>query len=319
MTDRTRMPVPRQEPDAGTHSEPVLTPRAGTITLAATPIGNVADASPRLRAALERADVVAAEDTRRLLNLAQRLGVGVGGRIVALHEHNERERAPELIEAARSGASVVVVSDAGMPSVSDPGYRLVVAAAEADVPVTVAPGPSAVLTALALSGLASDRFTFEGFVPRRPGERRRSLAALAGEERTMIFFDSPRRVHGTLVAMAEAFGMRRRAALCRELTKTYEEVLRGTLSDLVAATTGEVRGEVVVVIAGTRAVTADPRVAAAEVLDLVDGGMRLKAAATEVAERLGLRPNQVYRAALTLRDAPAGGHRGRTAADPDDA
>ena len=224
--------------------------------MAATPIGNTGDASARLRAGLERADVVAAEDTRRLRALARRLDVRVGGRLLALHEHNERVRTAELLEEARAGRSVLVVSDAGMPSVSDPGYRLVVAAADAGVPVTVAPGPSAVLTALVVSGLASDRFTFEGFLPRREGERRRALEALAAERRTMIFFESPRRVHQTLGAMAEVFGVRRRAALCRELTKTHEEVRRAVLGELVEATVGSVLGEVVIVVAGAPAAPA---------------------------------------------------------------
>ena len=305
MTDRVPCLPPARDGDeqAPARTDPSLVPRAGTITLAATPIGNVGDASPRLRAALERADVVAAEDTRRLLNLAQRLRVRVGGRIVAFHEHNERQRAPELIEAARGGASVVVVSDAGMPSVSDPGYRLVVAADEAGTPVTVAPGPSAVLTALALSGLASDRFTFEGFVPRRPGELRRTLEALTTEERTMIFFDSPRRVHRTLTAMAQILGAKRPAALCRELTKTYEEVRRATLGELVELTAGEVLGEVVIVVAGAPPTAPDPTEAATEALGLADGGARLKDAAGQVAGRTGLRPNEVYRTALALRAA----------------
>ena len=277
-------------------------PRRGAITLAATPIGNAGDASARLRAGLERADVVAAEDTRRLLALAQRLGVRVGGRLLALHEHNERARAAELIDRARAGGSVLVVSDAGMPSVSDPGYRLVVAAADAGVPVTVAPGPSAVLAALAVSGLASDRFTFEGFPPRRAGEQRRALEALAEERRTMVFFESPRRAHRTLTAMAQVFGAQRRAALCRELTKTHEEVRRASLGELVEESADAVLGEVVIVVAGASAVAADPLLAAREALRLADGGMRLKAAAGQAAGRVGLRPNEVYRAALALRD-----------------
>ncbi|MCL3776809.1 MULTISPECIES: 16S rRNA (cytidine(1402)-2'-O)-methyltransferase [unclassified Actinomyces] len=278
-------------------------PRSGVITLAATPIGHTGDASARLRAALAHADLVAAEDTRRLLNLAQRLGVHVSGRVLAFHEHNERERAAELIEAARAGRSVLMVSDAGMPSVSDPGYRLVVAATEAGVPVTVAPGPSAVLTALALSGLASDRFCFEGFLPRKPGEQRRALEALAEERRTMVFFESPRRVHQTLTVMAQVLGASRRAALCRELTKTYEEVRRATLGELVASTTGEVLGEIVLVVAGVQPVAADPQEVAREALALADDGMRLKAAAAQAAREAGLRANEVYRAALALRGA----------------
>ena len=275
-------------------------PLPGQILLAATPIGNSADASARLRAALEHADVVAAEDTRRLLNLAARLGLSVGGRVVAFHEHNERARTPELIEAARAGSSVLVVSDAGMPSVSDPGYRLVVAAVAAEVRVSVAPGPSAVLTALALSGLATDRFCFEGFVPRRAGERRRTLEALAEERRTMVFFESPRRTHDTLAAMARAFGEDRPAALCRELTKTHE-VVRGSLEQLVEVSSGQVLGEVVLVVAGARPEPADPHQAALAALALAQEGVRLKEAAARVAGESGLRPNEVYRAALALR------------------
>ena len=299
---RASRAVASRPADPSTGPDRCDAPRRGAITLAATPIGNAGDASARLRTGLERADVVAAEDTRRLLALAQRRGVRVGGRLLALHEHNERARAAELIDQARAGRSVLVVSDAGMPSVSDPGYRLVVAAADAGVPVTVAPGPSAVLAALAVSGLASDRFTFEGFLPRRAGEQRRALAALAAERRTMVFFESPRRAHRTLTAMAEIFGAQRRAVLCRELTKTHEEVRRATLGALVEVTAASVLGEVVIVVAGAPAAPADPRAGAQEALELADGGMRLKAAAAQVAERVGLRPNQVYRAALSLRD-----------------
>mgnify|MGYP003087307291 FL=1 len=279
--------------------------RAGTITLAATPIGNVSDASHRLRCALEQADLIAAEDTRRLRALAQRLDVETRGRVIAFHEHNERDRAPELLEAARDGRRVLVVSDAGMPSVSDPGYRLVQAAVQVQVPVTVAPGPSAVLAALALSGLASDRFCFEGFLPRKPGERRRALESLATQERTMIFLESPRRVHDALVAMAEVLGGERPAALCRELTKTHEEVLRAPLAELVRATADGVLGEVVLVVAGAEPVAASPQDAARRALALAESGMRLKAAAAQAAGEAGLRPNEVYRAALELRDATA--------------
>ena len=259
--------------------------RGGTITLAATPIGNTTDASQRLRCALEQADLIAAEDTRRLRALTQRLGVEPHGRVIAFHEHNERERAAELLEAARAGLRVLVVSDAGMPSVSDPGYRLVRAAVRAQVPVTVAPGPSAVLTALALSGLASDRFCFEGFLPRKPGERRRALESLA--------------------AMAEVLGGERPAALCRELTKTHEQVLRAPLVELVRATADGVLGEVVLVVAGAEPVAASPQDAARRALALAESGMRLKAAAAQAAGEAGLRPNEVYRAALELRDATA--------------
>ena len=276
--------------------------RGGTITLAATPIGNVSDASLRLRRALEQADLIAAEDTRRLRSLAQRLDVEPRGRVIAFHEHNERERAAELLEAARAGLRVLVVSDAGMPSVSDPGYRLVQAAVREQVPVTVAPGPSAVLTALALSGLASDRFCFEGFLPRKPGERCRALESQAGPERTMIFQESPRRVHDSLAVMAEVLGGERPAALCRELTKTHEQVLRGSLAELTRATADGVLGEVVLVVAGAEPLVASPEAAARKALALAEAGMRLKTAAAQAAGEGGLRPNEVYRAALELRD-----------------
>lgn len=275
--------------------------RPGVITLAATPIGNAADASARLRAALGGAGLIAAEDTRRLWALAQRLGVEITGRVVSLHEHNERQRAGELIEAARAGQGVLVVSDAGMPSVSDPGYRLVRAAVEAGVEVSVAPGPSAVLSALALSGLASDRFCFEGFLPRRAGERRRAITALSAEERTMVLFESPRRVHETVTMMAQILGQDRPAALCRELTKTHEEVRRATLGELARSTEAGVLGEVVLVVAGARPEAADPREAARAALSLADQGLRLKDAAGQAARAAGLRPNEVYREALALR------------------
>lgn len=286
-------------------SAPGSLPAPGTITLAATPIGNAYDASPRLVAALAHADLVAAEDTRRVLALASRLNVRVGGRLVSVHEHNEQSRAPELVRAAQQGKSVVLVTDAGMPSVSDPGYRLVSAAAAAGVPVTAAPGPSAVLTALALSGLASDRFCFEGFLPRKSGEQRRHLLGLAEETRTMVFFESPRRVHQSLSAMAQVLGADRPAAMCRELTKTYEQVLRATLGQLVEATSAEVLGEVVLVVAGAGPKPVDLQQAGVQALSLSDTGTRLKDAAAQVARQTGLRTNEVYRAALAARDTEA--------------
>ena len=295
MSDATS--CPQSDDGAG---PPALRP--GAITLAATPIGTMGDVTDRLRHALAAADIIAAEDTRRLRALAQRAGVRVVARLVSFHEHNERDRAAQLVSAARDGARVLVVSDAGMPSVSDPGYRLVVAADGAGVPVTVVPGPSAVLTALALSGLATDRFCFEGFPPRRPGERGRVLRSLAREPRTLIFFESPRRVHDTLTDMVGAFGAGRRAALCRELTKTHEDVRRATLGELAALTDGGALGEIVLVVAGADRADADPAGAAREALALAGEGMRLKTAAGVAARAAGLRPNEVYRAALELRD-----------------
>ena len=206
----------------------------GVLVLAGTPIGNVEDAPPALGRALATADIVAAEDTRRLRRLASALGVYVGGRVVSYFEANETARTPELVEALLGGARVLLISDAGMPSVSDPGYRLVAAAVAAGVQVTVVPGPSAVLAALAVSGLPVDRFCFEGFLPRRAGERTRRLAELAAERRTLVFYESRHRLPATLAAMRDAFGEQRRGAVCRELTKTHEEVRRGPLGELAS-------------------------------------------------------------------------------------
>ena len=275
----------------------------GKLVLAATPIGNTEDASPHLRRLLAEAEVVAAEDTRRLRALAARLGVVIGGRVVSYHEHNEAGRAGELLDVVAAGGTVVVVTDAGMPSVSDPGFRVVAAAVDAGLQVTAAPGPSAVLTALALSGLPTDRFCFEGFPPRKPGERARALAALATERRTLIFFEAPHRLAATLGAMADAFGADRPAAVCRELTKTYEEVLRGPLAELVAwAGAGEVRGEIAVVVGGAvghgSATTQD---LVAEVLARADAGERLKDAVAEVAEAARVPKRELYAAALAAR------------------
>ncbi len=223
---------------------------AGVLVLAGTPIGDYADAAPRLAAELAKADVVAAEDTRRFRRLASGLGVEVPGRVLSYFEGNEAGRTPELLDALLGGARVLLVTDAGMPSVSDPGYRLVAAAVEAGIRVTVVPGPSAVLAALAVSGLPVDRFCFEGFLPRKAGERRARLAELAAESRTCVFFEAPHRLAESLAAMAEAFGADRRAAVCRELTKTYEEVRRGGLAELAAWAAEGVRGEITVVVDG---------------------------------------------------------------------
>ncbi|QTE28925.1 16S rRNA (cytidine(1402)-2'-O)-methyltransferase [Pengzhenrongella sicca] len=274
----------------------------GRLVLAATPIGDVEDASLRLRRLLAEADVVAAEDTRRLRALAARMGVAVGGRIVSCHEHNEAERADELLDVVRGGGTVLVVTDAGMPSVSDPGFRLVAAAVEAGLPVTAAPGPSAVLTALALSGLPTDRFCFEGFPPRKPGEQARAFAELADERRTLIFFESPRRLAATLAVMAAAFGAARPAAVCRELTKTYEEVVRLPLGELAAwSAAGEMLGEIAIVVAGAPARTASVADVVGEVLTRTDGGEHLKSVVAEVAEAAGVSKRELYAAALERR------------------
>ncbi len=267
------------------------------IILAATPIGNLGDASRRLVEALESASVVAAEDTRTAQRLLAALGVANRPRLIALHEHNERERAVELVELAR-GEDLLVLSDAGMPTVSDPGYALVTAAVAAGVEVTAIPGPSAVVTALAVSGLPTDRFTFEGFVPRKPGERRAWLSALSTEPRTMVFFEAPTRVAATLEAMAEAFGLDRRAAVCRELTKLHEEVARGTLAELVAWAADGVRGEIVIVVAGAEARGIPFPDAVAQVRELVRNGTRLKDAAAEVSAHTGHSRRELYQHAL---------------------
>ena len=267
------------------------------LVLAATPIGRVADASPRLAEELATADVVAAEDTRRLRRLASDLGVEVGGRVVSYFEGNESARTAQLLEALEGGERVVLVTDAGMPSVSDPGYRLVAAAVAADVPVTAVPGPSAVLTALAVSGLPVDRFCFEGFLPRKGGERSRRLAELAAEPRTMVFFESPHRTGAALSAMAGAFGDDRPAAVCRELTKTYEEVRRGPVGDLAEWAADGVRGEVTIVVAGAAPVTAastDPASLRSAVAALVDDGLTRKDAIAAVAKQAGLPRREVY-------------------------
>jgi 16S rRNA (cytidine1402-2'-O)-methyltransferase len=273
----------------------------GMLVLAGTPIGDPTDASPRLVAELARADLVAAEDTRRLSRLTSALGVKVNGRVLSYHEHNEAARTGELVEAVRAGSRVLLVTDAGMPSVSDPGYRLVAAVVAAGLRVTAVPGPSAVLTALALSGLPVDRFCFEGFLPRKAGERARALAGLAGELRTMVFFEAPHRLAVTLAAMAEAFGADRPAAVCRELTKTYEEVRRGPLAELVVWAEGEVRGEITVVVAGAPAVAADPAAALVAVRERVAAGERLKDAVAAVAGPAGLPKRELYAAALAAR------------------
>lgn len=272
------------------------------LILAATPIGQVADASSRLGEALATADVVAAEDTRRLKRLTSDLGIEIKGRVVSYFEGNEERRTPELAAMLRDGLTVVLVTDAGMPSVSDPGYRLVVAAIEADIGVTAIPGPSAVLTALAVSGLPVDRFCFEGFPPRKAGERTTAFTELVSERRTMVFFESPHRTEATLRSMADVFGASRPAAVCRELTKTYEEVARGGLAELVEWAAGQVqgiRGEVTIVVGGA---PADARTYTAEDLKALVAerqaeGLSRKDAVEQVAGETGARKKDVYDAA----------------------
>jgi 16S rRNA (cytidine1402-2'-O)-methyltransferase len=269
----------------------------GVLVLAATPIGRLADAPPRLAEELSGADVVAAEDTRRLRRLAAELGVTIAGRIVSYFEGNEAARTPALVEALLAGERVVLATDAGMPSVSDPGYRLVAAAVERGITVTAVPGPSAVLTALAVSGLPVDRFCFEGFLPRKAGERSRRLATLAAEERTMVFFEAPHRTAAALAAMAEAFGTDRAGAVCRELTKTYEEVRRGGLAELAAWADDGVRGEVTIVVTGATpaaALDSDPESLRAAVAELEAAGTPRKEAIVEVARLAGVPKREVY-------------------------
>ena len=270
------------------------------IILAATPIGNLGDASRRLIEVLENAEIVAAEDTRTTQRLLQALQIANRPRLVALHDHNEKHKAAELAELA-SEQDLVVVSDAGMPAISDPGYGLVAAAVERGVTVTAIPGPSAALMALAISGLPTDRFTFEGFLPRKPGERRQQLRMLASEPRTMIFFESPARLASSLADLGGAFGADRRIAVCRELTKLYEEVRRGTADELVAWAEQGVKGEIVIVVEGAAPVAVSAEDALAQVQALVASGTRLKDATAEVAAATGLSSRDLYQAALAAR------------------
>ncbi|NUS73000.1 MAG: 16S rRNA (cytidine(1402)-2'-O)-methyltransferase [Corynebacteriales bacterium] len=275
----------------------------GTLILAATPLGNIDDASSHLREVLATAQVIAAEDTRRLRRLARDLDISISGRIISFYDANEQARVPELLEALHSGDTVVVATDAGMPSVSDPGYRLVNAAIEAGIGITCAPGPSAVTTALALSGLPCDRFCFEGFLPRKPGERRRALEELVAEKRTQVFFEAPHRAEASLTAMAEVFGAERRAAVCRELTKTYEEIKRGTLAELAQWARDGVRGELTIVVAGaaTAHIEVTPDALAEEVAVLADSGLTRKEAMQEVARAHGMTRRAVYDAVLAAK------------------
>lgn len=269
------------------------------IILGATPIGNLGDASRRLVETLERVAVVAAEDTRVTGQLLRGLGIENRPRLVALHEHNERERSAELVELARDD-DVLVLSDAGTPTVSDPGYALVEAAIAADVTVTALPGPSAVVMALSVSGLPTDRFAFEGFLPRR--SRVAALAPLAGDPRTLVFFESPHRVADSLRDLAQAFGSDRRAAVCRELTKLYEEVARGTLAELAERFAEGARGEIVVVVEGApERAAADLPTAVVTVLEMAAGGIRLKEAAADVAAATGLSTRDLYEAAIRAK------------------
>jgi 16S rRNA (cytidine1402-2'-O)-methyltransferase len=271
------------------------------LVIAATPIGNPDDASPRLRRALEEADVIAAEDTRRLHRLASTLGVTIRGRVVAVYDAVERGRAAALLDEVAEGGTVLLVTDAGMPVVSDPGYVLVTEAVARGLPLAVLPGPSAVTAAVAVSGVAAERFCFEGFLPRRGADRRARLAALAQDPRALVAFESPRRLPAALADLAAAFGAERHAAVCRELTKTYEEVRRGSLTELAAwAAANEVLGEITLVIAGAERVAAEvvPDLLRDEVAAQVARGSSQRDAVDAVAALHGLSRRQVYEVVL---------------------
>ena len=278
---------------------------AGRLVLAATPIGNSGDASPRLLHALATADVIAAEDTRRLLNLAAALGVTVGGSVVSYFDGNEVERTPQLLQRIDAGATVLLVSDAGMPLVSDPGHRLITAALAAGAQVDALPGPSAVTTALALSGLPVERFTFEGFLSRRAGERRNQLSALREERRAMVFFEAPHRLCDTLSDAIEVFGAERLCAVCRELTKTHQEVVRGTLAEVAARfAEDEPRGEITLVLAGrTAPLAADlsPEDIVERVHEEQAAGLSASAASAAVAKLVGMPRQVVYEMVLAAK------------------
>lgn len=294
-----------------------------------TPIGNLSDASPRMRSTLAEASVIAAEDTRTLAKLVAGLGIDHTARVISVHDHNEAKRAAEVVAAIAAGQHVALVTDAGMPAVSDPGYRVVAACVAAGQQVTVVPGPSAAIAALAVSGLPSHRFTFAGFLPRKAGELRRTLEPLRHDTATHIFFESPKRISTSLGIIAEVLGAERDMVICRELTKLHEEILRGTTGELAATVTQPLRGEVAVVIAGAGAsgdtrtpgevrttrtqgethntrgeVHRDARMdihvsqehVVADMLRLIDGGMRTKAAATEVARWYGISTRHAYEA-----------------------
>ncbi len=270
----------------------------GRLVLVGAPLGNVGDASTRLRETLAAADVIAAEDTRRLHRLARDLDITVTAKVVSYFEGNEERRTPDLVEALRGGATVAIVTDGGMPSVSDPGYRLVRAALDAGIAITAAPGPSAVTTALALSGLPCDRYCFEGFLPRTGSHRRSRLRELAAEPRTLVFFEAPHRIAGALADLSATFGADRAAAVCRELTKTYEEVRRGSLGELAAwATDGETRGEITLVVAGAVATPAEPPdddELRAAVAQREAAGVTRRDAIAEVATEYNLKKRDVY-------------------------
>ncbi|GAB3209821.1 16S rRNA (cytidine(1402)-2'-O)-methyltransferase [Nocardia tengchongensis] len=275
----------------------------GRLVLAATPMGDIGDASQRLRDALSTADIVAAEDTRRTRSLAKALDLEISGRVVSFYDHVETARIPMLLEEIAAGKTVLLVTDAGMPSVSDPGYRMVAACVERDLPITCLPGPSAVTTALALSGLPVERFCFDGFPPRKSGQRKEWLRTLTSEARAVVFFEAPHRLADCLADAVEVLGPNRRAAVCRELTKTYEEVVRGTLSELAAWAVEGARGEITVVLEGAQPVSAAPADLVGQVEALIASGLRLKDACAEVSAATGASRRELYDAVLAARSA----------------
>ena len=270
------------------------------LILAATPIGNLSDASGRLIETLTDASFIAAEDTRELLRLCKGLGVSTKAKLISLHDHNERDRVSELVALA-TDSDVVLVSDAGMPTISDPGYHLVKACADSGVEVIIIPGPSAVVSALAVSGLATDRFSFEGFLPRKSGERVRVFESLATEKRTMVFFEAPHRILDSLVDASQVFSGQRQASVSRELTKKFEETKRGPLAELIEWAKTSPKGEMVLVISGAGEQDVDYQVLGKKALELSGSGMGLKQASGEVADQFGASKSVVYQHALQAK------------------
>ena len=316
----TQVPERNDEVHAGESAvaqsrESAVTIPAGTVVLAATPIGNVGDASARLVALLERADIVAAEDTRRLYDLARRLGVYVNGRVIAYHDHNERDKADGLLDQVETGATVLVVSDAGMPTINDPGLAIVRRAIERGLPVTCAPGPSAVLDALALSGLPTDRFCYEGFLPRKHSERVQYLRTLLPERRTIVFYETPHRIADSMDDLLDAFGPNRPMALCRELTKDYEQIRRGPIDEIRQSVIDDPpRGEMVLVIGGASNEEAEAPstlsvddMAVLSIDRALEDGLRIKDAIAQVVQEHPLADGslanrkQVYAAVLKIK------------------
>jgi len=275
------------------------------LILAATPIGNLSDSSARLIEHLGSSRFIAAEDTRTLLKLANGLGVKLNAKLFSLHEHNEADRVQQLLEIAQT-EDVLVVSDAGMPTVSDPGFVLVRAAIEAGIAVTVIPGPSAVLAALAVSGLPTDRFSFEGFLPRKAGERKKFFTELLAEPRTMVFFESPHRIKDSISDAVSVFGPDRKATVSRELTKKFEETVRGSLAELLSWAEVEPRGELVLVIAGISQ-EEKPEATEADLLEAVDfarnSGLSLKQSVAKVALANGVSKSDLYQQVLDSRES----------------